>query len=388
MPDSNRFSYEHLQPIDFSQCWTFSLALNIRDDEDCDKNDPHRRPDNGDGYNNNDDEEEDRHVIPPEQVKQSFACHGFAVFPNVLNRLLVDALNDRLEDVLRGRYDRNNKPDKTPKLLKNEYPNKHAKKTATSSSSDSSRDNTSNETTSKTISYAQGPLGFSGNLQNVKVLQIINIHKADSLFRQLAVSPVLGQVVGELAGWTGTRLAQDQVWAKPPGAAPLTFHRDSPYFMFTPADVVTVWVALDDMDDDAIGPLQYIPGSHEWGDGRVGSSSQFFDARQGTDLLESAAAQAGACHALCVQSMVGLEAGGISIHNGRTWHGSGPNQSKHRARRGLGLHYVPASVRFTADAAKSRLWKSYLGDGSIPPEQIELPEEDFPIIWMREGQNQ
>ena len=32
----------------------------------------------------------------------------------------------------------------------------------------------------------------------------------------------------------------DQVWAKPPGAPPLVFHRDSPYFDFAPSDVVTV----------------------------------------------------------------------------------------------------------------------------------------------------
>jgi hypothetical protein len=33
----------------------------------------------------------------------------------------------------------------------------------------------------------------------------------------------------------GARVANDQVWAKPPGAAPITFHRDSTYFDFEPA---------------------------------------------------------------------------------------------------------------------------------------------------------
>lgn len=53
----------------------------------------------------------------------------------------------------------------------------------------------------------------------------------------------------------GARLAQDQVWAKPPGAGPLVFHRDSTYFDFNPADVTTVWLALDDMVPE-LGPLE------------------------------------------------------------------------------------------------------------------------------------
>ena len=92
----------------------------------------------------------------------------------------------------------------------------------------------------------------------MKVLQIINIHKANSAFRKLETNADLGRLVAELAGWKhGARLAQDQVWAKPPGAPPLVFHRDSPYFMFVPSDVVTVWFALDDMDED-VGPLEYV----------------------------------------------------------------------------------------------------------------------------------
>lgn len=60
---------------------------------------------------------------------------------------------------------------------------------------------------------------------------------------------------------------------------------------------------------------------------------------------------------------------------GRTWHGSGRNNSKLRPRRGLGLHFVPSNVRFTKDAIKSKLWKSYLVDA-------ELSQEDFPITWQ------
>jgi ectoine hydroxylase-related dioxygenase (phytanoyl-CoA dioxygenase family) len=304
----------------------------------------------------------------PQELIDSFREEGFVVFPNVASTEAVDALNDRLEDVLRGQYDRENKPDKTPKLLKSVKPRRA--ETAEISN---------NETKKK---KPAGPIGFSGNLQNVKVLQIINIHKADSLFRKLETNVHLGQVVAELAGWKhGARLAQDQIWAKPPGAPPLVFHRDSPYFMFEPSDVVTVWFALDDMDPE-LGPLEYVRRSHLWGDGRVGSSSQFFQANV-KKLLYSAAEREGIDpEQLDFVSMAGLKAGGLSIHHGKCWHGSSKNNSKNRPRRGLGMHFVPAEARFTSEASHSRLWGPYV-ENMEDPSQVELPNEDFPLVWSR-----
>ena len=309
------------------------------------------------------------HEIPeeptvPQHLRETFAKDGFVVIPHVLDKNAVDALNDRLEEVLHGRYDRNQTPDKAPRLIKSER-----------MSVDNDDDVELNKRKKR-----EGPLGFSGNLNNVRVLQVINVHKCDHLFRSLATSPLLGKLVAELACWQhGARLAQDQVWAKPPGAAPLVFHRDSPYFMFTPSDVVTVWVALDDMDEE-LGPLEYVRGSHLWGNGRVGSSNQFFEPDGGHSLLRSAADRAGVDE-FEVISMAGLLAGGVSIHDGRTWHGSGKNASRNRPRRGLGLHFVPAQVRFTKDAEKSRLWRPYV-ENVKDVSQSQLPEEDFPLVWQ------
>ncbi len=300
--------------------------------------------------------------IVPQHLINSFRLNGFVVFPDVTSDEAVDALNNRLEDILRGSYDRGSKPDKSPRLVKGEKPG-------------TSKDPTS---TSRKQKNSLGPIGFSGNLQNVKVLQIINVHKADSLFRKLATNHHLGSLVAQLAGWkTGARLAQDQVWAKPPGAPPLVFHRDSPYFMFEPDDVVTVWFALDDMEEE-LGPLEYVKGSHRWGDGRVGSASQFFQ-QNGKSLLWSAAEREGINpDDLEIVSMRGLKRGGMSIHHGRCWHGSGENKSKSKPRRGLGIHFVPANVRFTAEASHSKLWKSYVADVEDPA-MVELSDEDFPV---------
>lgn len=324
----------------------------------------------------------------PQELIDRFRIDGFAVFPNVISADAVAALNDGLEDVLRGDFDRGRRPDKVPRRIKGPKPQPRAppedliSELSISSTAESGVVPTNGKRTSKpkTKSGGMGPIGFSGNLANVKVLQIINIHKANALFRKLETSPALATIVSRLAGWEafgGARLAQDQVWAKPPGAPPLVFHRDAPYFMFEPSDVVTVWLALDDMDDE-LGPLEYVVGSHLWGDGRVGSAGQFFQSDT-KSLLRSAAEREGIdSRTLEFVSMGGLKRGGLSIHHGKIWHGSAKNSSGDRPRRGLGLHFVPANVRFTASASKSRLWRSYVSSVD-DPSKAELSEEDFPL---------
>lgn len=322
------------------------------------------------------DESSDTSSAPPaSSLMESFRNDGFCVLPNVLSQHAVDALNDRLEDILRGTYDRENKPDKTPKKLKSSKPTKWKDGEIADPGGGASK----TEETKKTKQRKGiGPIGFSGNLQNVKVLQIINVHKADSLFRKLETNSQLSNAVAQLAGWEqGARLVQDQVWAKPPGAPPLVFHRDSPYFMFEPSQVVTAWLALDDMDEE-LGPLEYVKKSHKWGDGRIGSARQFFQSNNSKNLLQSAAELEGlTLEELEIVSMAGLKAGGLSIHDGKVWHGSNKNSSRTRPRRGLGLHFVPVNVRFTAAANRSSLWKSYVA-GADDPSTVELSDEDFP----------
>jgi len=132
-----------------------------------------------------------------------------------------------------------------------------------------------------------------------------------------------------------------------------------------------------------LGPLEYVKGSHKWGDGRVGSSSSFFQS-DNRKLLYSAAKLEGInVTTLEIVSMSGLKAGGISIHHGKCWHGSGKNRSKD-CRRGLGLHFVPAEVKWTQEARRSKLWKRYIPDVSDEDlANTELSDDIFPMVWKR-----
>ena len=240
-------------------------------------------------------------ALPP-LSRDEFARRGFVVLrAPIISRDYCDLLNARLEKLLRGEYDvPGGAPDKVP-AFRTETRTKPGKKPP--------------------------PLGGPSS----RTLQVINCWKADAAFAALVRSPTLGRAVAEVMGWRGARVANDQAWGKPPGAAALTFHRDSPYFDFVPAAVATVWIALDAMTEE-LGPqepawnstipgifsrdlasrraveqtrsrghargapemsaphrLEYVEGSHAWGDGRVGSAEQFFDSRDPTALLYDAA---------------------------------------------------------------------------------------------------
>lgn len=278
-----------------------------------------------------------------------FAEDGFVELPHLVDAGFCAHLNARLERVLRGEFDTGSPPDKAPPF-KAETRVKPGK--------------------------VPPPLGGPSK----RTLQIINTWKADAAFARLVRSPALGRIVAELAGWpAGARVANDQVWAKPPGGAPLTFHRDSPYFDFVPSDVVTVWIALDDMEDD-LGPLEYVRGSHRWGEGRVGSANQFFDAADRFALLHDAARREGLndpATQLHIERLA-VRAGGVGIHNGRLWHGSGPNSSATKPRRGLGIHFVPADARLRdPDAGTTLAHRFRAADGSDT-----LPHESFPVTWQ------
>ena len=287
-------------------------------------------------------------TLPPPDC-DTFAAEGFVTMPELVERAFCDHLNARLELVLRGEYDTGGVPDKAPPF-KPETRCKPGK--------------------------APPPLGGPSK----RTLQVVNVWKADHAFAAVVRSPTLGRYVAQLAGWpSGARVANDQVWAKPPGGAALTFHRDSAYLDFEPADVATVWIALDDMEDE-LGPLEYAPGSHLWGDGRVGSASQFFDGKDRHALLHDAARREGIAEpadTLRIERL-SVRVGGAGVHNGRLWHGSGRNASASRPRRGLGVHFVPAHARFRDPAAETTLAHRFrAADGGDA-----LPPESFPITWQ------
>lgn len=102
--------------------------------------------------------------------------------------------------------------------------------------------------------------------------ELCNVWKSDRLVASVILREQLGKLVCEIMNWSSTRIAQDDLIWKPPSETQdnhsvVGFHQDSTYIssQFEPLDnnSVTVWMALDDADEET-GCVQYVPGSHLW----------------------------------------------------------------------------------------------------------------------------
>ncbi len=124
------------------------------------------------------------------------------------------------------------------------------------------------------------------------------------------------------------------VLSKPAGTSKIVpWHQDASFWGLRPARTVTVWLAIDDADEEN-SAMQWIPGSHDKGHLPLEESG-------GDAVFHIQTANANDLGAPVVDT---LKAGQFSLHADMIVHGSPANQSERR-RCGLTLRYCPPEVR-------------------------------------------
>ena len=140
------------------------------------------------------------------------------------------------------------------------------------------------------------------------------------------VSDLLGE---DVIGWGS------HFFCKLPGdGKSVDWHQDCSYWPLTPTKAITVWLAIDDADEEN-GCMEVYNGSHTHGLIDFESS----DEDSGNVLNQSISEPEKYGH----RSLTPLRAGQASFHSDLLIHGSSPNQSERR-RCGLTLRYCPADV--------------------------------------------
>jgi ectoine hydroxylase-related dioxygenase (phytanoyl-CoA dioxygenase family) len=207
--------------------------------------------------------------------------------------------------------------------------------------------------------------------------QICNGWKANREIARVVLDAALGQAVAELAGWPGARIMIDNVIWKPSGTKSLGYHQDSSYLAwFTPSDLLTCWIALDDTSAEC-GTMELVRGSHRWA---LSEPEGDFHAPDNYRLpMQKAAARAGIEPDI---AFIEVPAGGGSFHHGWTWHGSGPNSGTN-PRRSLVLHAMRSDAEYVPehfDQGIGPIYSRYkrLGDN-------QMDENYFPILWREDG---
>ena len=111
------------------------------------------------------------------------------------------------------------------------------------------------------------------------------------------------------------------------------WHQDASFWKLSPARTVTVWLAIDDADEDNAA-MRFIPGTHDKGPiatATMGADSVFHKGIADAESFGAPFTNA-------------LGAGQMSMHADMLVHGSQANVSDRR-RCGLTLRYCPPDVR-------------------------------------------
>ncbi len=155
---------------------------------------------------------------------------------------------------------------------------------------------------------------------------------ADALVHHPAILDAVEDVIGE-----DILVYHTTTWIKEPGTpAYVRWHQDGKYFFLEPALHVTAWVALSDANVES-GCVHVLPGSHKWGEfEHEDDLGQWNMIKRGQGIPDRFDDETGV--------PMELKAGEMSLHHTNLVHCSRGNDGPDR-RIGLGISYIPASVR-------------------------------------------
>jgi phytanoyl-CoA hydroxylase len=184
-----------------------------------------------------------------------------------------------------------------------------------------------------------------GNGWTLKQLQ--HLDRYDPYFNVLFRSGKVAQLAERLLG--NAAIAKNMQWFnKPPRIGKETPpHQDGFYFMLEPNKALTMWLAIDHVDE-ANGCVRYIPGSHRTGLRPHGKTGVLGFSQGITDY--------GPRDAEREVPMV-VEPGDLIVHHSLTIHRADANTSN-RTRKGLGFIFYSADAE--EDEVKHRQYQEAL----------------------------
>jgi len=158
-----------------------------------------------------------------------------------------------------------------------------------------------------------------------KMYQMMNMCERNIAFRKLIYDGRMLDLVQDLIG-PNIMLFHDQALFKPAKhGGPVFWHQDNAYWKCRPANLVSCWLTLDDVERDN-GAMQVIPGSHlkpVWHN----QSEQTNSLLKIEGIEEDKAV------------VVDLPAGGVMFHHCQTLHYTAPNITD-RQRRAFAIHFM------------------------------------------------
>ena len=183
---------------------------------------------------------------------------------------------------------------------------------------------------------------YEDNQDPSTLKQLQDIHVYDPSFESL----LNGSKFEEIA----SILLEDKVlgknleyFNKPPRIGkPTPAHQDAYYFMLNPPKAITMWMALEEVDEEN-GCVRYIPGSHLTGMRPHGRTNTLGFSQGITDFGDEDFAK---------EIPVRAKPGDLLIHHAMTIHRADGNKSD-RSRKALGFIYFGESAKEDVEAKKA-----------------------------------
>jgi ectoine hydroxylase-related dioxygenase (phytanoyl-CoA dioxygenase family) len=185
----------------------------------------------------------------------------------------------------------------------------------------------------RNLSADEGAAQRADEGAEAEMLQIMQCCERSLTFRRLLYNEQILDIAEDLLG-PNIQLFHDQALFKPAHCGgPIHWHQDNGYWKCLPANLVSCWLTLDDVDV-ANGAMHLIPGSH------LAAHTH----ERGDVLLDASDAVSGV-----EPSVVDLPAGGAMFHHCQTLHSTPPNHTD-RQRRAFAIHFMTPGTRSAADA--------------------------------------
>ncbi|MDA0989587.1 MAG: phytanoyl-CoA dioxygenase family protein [Verrucomicrobia bacterium] len=164
--------------------------------------------------------------------------------------------------------------------------------------------------------------------------RLLNVSSHDDWFMTIVRNANVLDAAESILG-PNIQYFQDNIFYKPARhGAPTQWHQDNIWWHADPPNVLTIWIALDDVDANN-GAVRYIPGSHHH---LVEAELEVHDPKAGTyNMLAPSQVD----ESSAVQFVV--PAGHAVMHHCMTIHGAPPNDSN-RTRRGFTVHLQQAGL--------------------------------------------
>jgi len=204
-----------------------------------------------------------------------------------------------------------------------------------------------------------------------KIKQIQELHKKSEAFARLVER--IRPAAQELTGSKNLRVLNVQMFEKHPGISkPTRSHQDNAYFKLKPANAITFWVALDDIDEEN-GALSYAPKTHLTPTRKHVRyhKATTFRVRSGVPGLSVCLKE----HPEETDIRVDVTAGTVLAHHCNTIHRAGKNNSESRRRRAIGLVFIPEEC-----GPDERLHAYHAAQLA---EDIKLQEVKNPVLYAK-----